>query len=166
MKKFPILILISFFGFSAFAQDLQSAQNELNDLIKRRNELFQEWKRNENENNAFFGGKSKKDLQRIIETQQTIINIDNEIMTAIQKVEGQRSSAVIAKRDDLSERTLKFDQEQKRLQNLISQRNYKIRNQDEQLGDLEQRTKNLSYALFICVCLLVALSYFTVAWKK
>jgi hypothetical protein len=165
MKKYALLALIIILSLPSFAQTLQDAQNELNILIQKRSELFQEWKRNKYENNAFFGGKSKKDLQRIIQTQQTIINIDNEIMQAIQNVESQRTSAVTAKKDFLSDRTLQFDQEQKRMQNLIMQRDNKIKSQNEKLDDQESTIKYLSIGLFTSIALLMGLNYFRFAKK-
>jgi hypothetical protein len=163
MKKYALLSLIIILSLTSFAQNFQDAQNELNILIQKRSELFQEWKRNKDENNAFFGGKSKKDLQRIIQTQQTIINIDNEIMSAIQNVENQRTTTITAKKDFLSDRTLQFDQEQKRMQNLIAQRDNKIKSQTEQIDDLERNIKYLSIALFLGIASLIGIGYFRFA---
>lgn len=58
----------------------QNPDAELRQLMNRRADLLQQWRRFNLEENALFGGKSKKDLKNVVETQQRIIELDNRIL--------------------------------------------------------------------------------------
>src|SRR5690606_7450612 len=70
--------------FSGLGQTSNKAEearaSELQELMNRRTELIRQWRRFNLEENAFFGGKSKKDLRNIAEIQQKIIQLDNRIV--------------------------------------------------------------------------------------
>lgn len=59
---------------------LQQPDAQLQELTNRRAVLLQEWRRFNLEENALFGGKSKKDLRNIAQIQQKIIALDNQIL--------------------------------------------------------------------------------------
>lgn len=58
----------------------QNADAELQEMMSRRAGLLRQWKRFNLEENALFGGKSKKDLRNVLQTQQRIIELDNQIL--------------------------------------------------------------------------------------
>lgn len=58
----------------------QNPDAELRQLMSRRADLLQQWRRFNLEENALFGGKSKRDLKKVVETQQRIIELDNRIL--------------------------------------------------------------------------------------
>src|SRR3546814_10596033 len=59
---------------------VQARKTELRALMNRRTDLIRQWRRFNLEENAIFGGKSKKDLRNIAEVQQKIIQLDNTIL--------------------------------------------------------------------------------------
>lgn len=60
----------------------QQADAEFQALMNRRAGLLQKWKNFNLEENALFGGKSKKDLRNVVQTQKDIIDLDNRILNA------------------------------------------------------------------------------------
>lgn len=81
----PLIVLLLFISFAAHGRQQpgtgqQQADKELQELMNQRASLIQEWRRFNLEENALFGGKSKKDLRNIAEIQQKIIALDNQIL--------------------------------------------------------------------------------------
>ncbi|MEJ8757830.1 hypothetical protein WG947_12525 [Pontibacter sp. H259] len=66
----------------SFLPQAASAQR-LGRLMQERDQLYEEWEYYQEQNNAFFGGKSKEDLSNIIEVQKGIIAKDNEIVEEV-----------------------------------------------------------------------------------
>lgn len=71
-----IVILLTLIAHATSAQRLSR-------LMQERDQLYEEWEYYQDQNNAFFGGKSKEDLSNIIEVQKGIIAKDNEIVEEV-----------------------------------------------------------------------------------
>ncbi|MCO4291928.1 hypothetical protein NF867_03520 [Solitalea sp. MAHUQ-68] len=146
------------------AQTLEDARKDLNKLLEQRSSLFQEWKRNNEERNAFFGGQSKNDLKQVIATQQRIIEMDNRIMDAIDRLNIVKNSSVIEKKDSLSNQTFRFNSEQMRLQNIIKQRESRIAVLKEDIRYHEKTENTLKGAFVISLAALIGLGLWI--WSK
>lgn len=142
MKSIALFAFLSTITFSVFSQTVEQAQENLNTLIEQRSTLFLEWKKNKDERNAFFGGQSKNDLRQIIETQQKIIEMDNKVMDAIERLNVARNSSIVEKRDSLSGQTFRFNSELERLKNLVAQKENKVRTLTNEIA-YHERTENL-----------------------
>ena len=66
--------------------------------MEERDRLYEEWEYFEDQNNAFWGGKSKEDLSNIIGVQKQIISKDNEIL---EEVRSQHASTQKGLRQEL-----------------------------------------------------------------
>ncbi|WP_299822357.1 SHOCT domain-containing protein [uncultured Pontibacter sp.] len=62
---------------------LSASAQRLSRLMQERAKLYEDWEYYNGQNNAFFGGKSNKDLSNIIQVQKSIIDKDNEIMEEV-----------------------------------------------------------------------------------
>ena len=74
------LLLVSTAGFSQSKDPSPAPDPELQKMMSRRADLLQQWRRFNLEENALFGGQSKKDLRNIAQVQQKIIALDNQIL--------------------------------------------------------------------------------------
>ncbi|AFD05811.1 hypothetical protein [Solitalea canadensis] len=148
MKSIALFAFLLLTTFTVFSQTVEQAQENLNTLIEQRSILFQEWKKNKDERNAFFGGQSKNDLRQIIETQQRIIEMDNKVMDAIERLNMARSSSIVQKRDSLSGQTFRFNSEQERMKNLITQKENKIKSLNSEIA-YHERTENIYKIAFL-----------------
>src|SRR5690606_27095538 len=73
---FILFLILPFPGLGQTSNKAEDARaSELQELMNRRTELIRQWRRFNLEENAFFGGKSKKDLRNIAEIQQKIIQL-------------------------------------------------------------------------------------------
>lgn len=148
MKSITLFAFLFSITFSVFSQTVEQAQENLNTVIEQRNTLFLEWKKNKDERNAFFGGQSKNDLRQIIETQQKIIEMDNKVMDAIERLNMARNSTIVEKRDSLSGQTFRFNSEQERMKNLITQKENKIKSLTSEIA-YHERTENIYKFSFV-----------------
>ncbi|UKJ08954.1 hypothetical protein [Solitalea lacus] len=164
LKHISTLIILLVTGPTLFGQTLEHAQENLNTLIEERSSLFQEWKRNSEERNAFFGGQSKSDLKQVIATQQKIIEVDNRIMDAIEKLNMARNTRVTEKKDSLSAQTFRFDSEQQRLGNLIKQKESKIKVLNDEVKYHERNGLILKIAFVVSLAGLIGLGL--LLWSK
>ncbi|POY35190.1 hypothetical protein C3K47_16555 [Solitalea longa] len=166
MTRTILIVFILFFSgiVQSFAQSLDQARKELNTLLVQRSSLFQEWKRNVQERNAFFGGQSKSDLKQVIATQQKIIELDNRIMDAIDKLNLAKTSSVIEKRDSLSSQTFRFNNDQTRLQNIIKRKDDRIQILKEDIRYHEKVENTLKGAFVLSMAILIALGLWI--WSK
>src|SRR3546814_190245 len=88
LLSFTLFLLLPFAGpgqtgpTEAQTRDaaVQARKTELQALMNRRTDLIRQWRRFNLEENAIFGGKSRKDLRNIAEVQQKIIQLDNTIL--------------------------------------------------------------------------------------
>ncbi|HYH56630.1 MAG TPA: hypothetical protein VD772_08470, partial [Anseongella sp.] len=79
---FQVLLVLITMAASPAGSTAQTPDTETEALMKRRAELLQRWKSFNLEENALFGGKSKKDLRNVVQTQKEIIELDNRILNA------------------------------------------------------------------------------------
>ncbi|NDK57184.1 SHOCT domain-containing protein [Pontibacter fetidus] len=77
--RLTFLLTLTFLTFLAHTGTAQ----RLGRLMQERDQLYEEWEYYQDQNNAFFGGKSKDDLANIIGVQNGIIAKDNEIMEEV-----------------------------------------------------------------------------------
>src|SRR5690606_18664268 len=76
-SRLLLILLLLFISSAGSGQQTQDA--ELQEMINRRADLLQEWRRFNLDENALFGGQSKKDLRNVLQVQQQIIELDNQI---------------------------------------------------------------------------------------
>lgn len=73
-------------------------------LIDQRARLYRAWSANERERNALFGGQSKKDLRRIIETLQAILSKDNQILDELNRLKEEETTQLRRKNTEIVQR--------------------------------------------------------------
>lgn len=173
LKTLLAIILFSLAGYAQPAQDAtsqQEAQAELQRMMSRRADLLQQWRRFNLEENALFGGKSKKDLRNILETQQKIIELDNQILNfgklenyekkQSEKMENlQRHRSLYSRLDSLEQVNSRYDV----LLKAAEKRESTARNQ---IAKQQSRNNGLALALVLVTGLLLVSLFYNPVKKK
>src|SRR6187402_26814 len=101
MKKILSFFSLLLICFNLFAQD-----DEYKRLVAERSELIKEYNYLNEQNNNFWGKKSKKDLLKIIDNLKAIIKIDSDIINNVQ-------ASYVKRNADLTVKTEKIQTERK-----------------------------------------------------
>lgn len=81
-----VIIIILFFSITASASDrVLPDKEQLQLLLKERKQHFDGYMTSLNEKSGFFGGKSKKDLQKSQDILVEIVKLDNRVMSILSR---------------------------------------------------------------------------------
>lgn len=155
------------------AQDTPEKENDnqLELLLKEREQLIKEYKYYNSQNSNFWGKKSKKDLLNIIGTLKRIIEKDSEIVRVIntQSIKKQAEVSVGSERLEkqlqgdkyaISERIHDLNRQVENLQNLNKSRQRQIQALEEQLKNVgESRFERDRITVFLALLTLAAVAY-------
>lgn len=127
-------------------QETQTAQeNKLSRLMSEREQLVLEYQYYAQQNNNFWGKKSKKDLLNIIDTLKEIIRKDSELIAAVKEASIKKIAATTVETQRTGKQTV-VDQRQindriEGLQSQISALQSQIKKRERTIKDLEAQVK-------------------------
>ncbi len=142
MKK---LILLAFFCstlFPAFSQEQAvEAEDKLTRLMSDREQLVMEYQYLNQQNNSFWGNKSKKDLLQIIDTLKEIIKKDTELIAAVKEASVKKIAETTVERQRAGNQ-VQVDQRQinnriSGLQDQVSALQNQLKKRERTITDLE-----------------------------
>src|SRR5690606_21387330 len=178
VKTLSFLLLLSIAhllsGYARPSQEQpasQQANAELQQLMNRRADLLQQCRRFNREGNALRGGHSKKDLRKLVETQQKIIQLDHQILNlgklecyarqTPEKQENLQLHRALYSRIDTLEKALARQQEQ------LAAAEKRELTARTAIGRQQARNRGLAIALVLVTgILLVSLFYNPVRKKR
>jgi chromosome segregation ATPase len=148
MKRLLMLILCLTLYISGQGQGQDQAEQQedkISRLMSDREQLVMEYQYLNQQNNSFWGNKSKKDLLSIIDTLKEIIRKDSELIAAVKEASIKKIAATTVE-SERSGKQVQIDQRQindrisglqsqvSALQNMLKKRERTIKELEEQLG--------------------------------
>jgi predicted ATP-dependent protease len=144
----------------------------LNVLIAQRARLYQTWKANEQERHALFGGQSKNDLRRIIQTLEQILAKDNEILAELNRLKEQETTELRRKNSDIVRRSNEYlvessgtGEQVQRMEMLLKQERARAR-AAETNAEQTLRTALIAGAFLLAAGIFVAVQARRMKWWK
>jgi|GEM_PF-6127744 len=151
----PILL------FTLFATGLVQAQSvDMARLLQERDQLYHVYDSLGREQNALFGGRSKKDLQNMILALHGIIAKDNEIIREVRRTSYQKENNLFGQNRASSDRIYELDQQVITLTNQLKRKNAELLEQQSATSDLLGAMHKLQFGVMGLTALIIGIGFY------
>jgi len=149
----------------------QEDSTRLNQLLKEREKIHQEYVFLNAQNSNFWGKKSKKDLLSIIESLKAIIRKDSEIIREVNTESLKRQARIIVEKEKIQNQFIDdkrvvndnfydLKSQLNSLQNLQKVKQKELRLASDKIATLENRKKNYDLMLVLSVLIILGLLFY------
>ena len=156
LSVFSVLLLsLSYPAFSQF-------RYEITEIMDQRDSLIAQNKYLKERNSSFFGTKSKRDLNNIIETLEEIIKKDTELVMAVRSQNISKEYRLQDKNYIFENRITELENKKAALQRKLAQSNLdteEIKNELEKLKETRKTNQGIILLLLLCNMLFAYLWY-------
>ncbi|MDJ1505991.1 hypothetical protein [Xanthocytophaga agilis] len=153
--------VVSSLFFILFGIAISYAQSaDLGRLLQERDQLYHAYDSLGKEKNAFFGGRSKKDLQNMILALHRIISKDNEIIREVRRTSYQKESNLFGQNRASSDRIYDLDQQVTSLTNQLKRKNTELQDQQAAMGELLGAMRKLQIGVVVLTALVIGIGFY------
>ncbi len=140
--------------------------SDLARLLQEREKIYQSYDSLSRENNALFGGRSKKDYQQMVLSLHHIISKDNEIIREVRRTSFEKESNLFGQTRLNSDRASELQAEVNRLNNQLKFKSKELQEEKSASEALIGSLHTLQVGIFILTALVVGIGYFMYQQRK